>query len=100
MTKIYLSGKISGLNIEYAKQNFYFSAKELKKYHGANIVINPFDIKPFLGLDYWICYMITDILALRKCDKIAMRKDWIDSRGACIEHYFGKFIFKLEVIYL
>lgn len=98
MTKIYLSGKISGLSKADYIHNFLQAEKKLS--HISRVIINPIKIKPFLGLQNWTCYMITDIAALRKCDKIAMMPNWIDSKGACIEHYFGKFIFKLEVIYL
>lgn len=100
MTKIYISGKISGIKIELAKQNFYFSCKEIVKYHNADIVVNPFDIKPFLGSKCWLCYMIADIAELRKCTHIAMQKNWTDSRGAVIEYYFAKFIFKQKIIFL
>lgn len=56
--RFYVSGRISGMKIEYAKQNFHFACKEVKKYHEADIVVNPFDIKPFMGINNWLCYMI------------------------------------------
>ena len=96
----YVSGKISGIPIEIAKQNFYFACKEVKKYHGADIVVNPFDIKPFLGLESWLCYMINDIRAQRKCTHSAFQKNWINSKGAVIEYFFAKFIFKQIIVFL
>ena len=98
--RVYVSGQISGLKIEYAKQNFHFACKEVSKYHEADFVVNPFDITPFLGIKCWSCYMITDLYHLSKCTSIAMQKNWIDSKGCHWEHYFAKFIFKIKVIYL
>ena len=86
---IYLSGPISGKNIDLAKQNFEFAEKEVKRYLTPTAVINPFGIKPFLGIKNWWCYMITDLWQLRKCDTIFMLKGWKNSRGACIEHLYS-----------
>ena len=98
--RVYVSGQISGMKIEYAKQNFHFACKEVSKYHEADFVVNPFDVPPFLGIKHWICYMINDIRELRKCNIVAMQPNWIDSRGCHWEHYFAKWIFKIKVIYL
>jgi len=87
--KIYLSGPISGKNIDLAKQNFEFAGKEVRRYLMPSEVINPFDIKPFLGLKNWWCYMVTDLWELRKCDSILMLRGWKNSRGACIEHLYA-----------
>ena len=86
---IYLSGPISGKNIDLAKQNFMFAEKEVTRYLIPKDVINPFDIKPFLGIKNWWCYMITDLWQLRKCDTIFMLRGWENSRGACIEHLYS-----------
>ena len=48
--RFYVSGKISGMKIEYAKQNFHFACLEVQKFHEADFVVNPFDIQPFLGI--------------------------------------------------
>lgn len=102
--KIYISGKISGISEKEYTENFYFADLELsKQYSGLykiSSVINPLDIKPFLGIKSWTCYMINDLRALRKCTHIALMYNWKDSKGACIEHFVGKFILKLKVIYL
>ena len=63
-------------------------------------IINPLQINPFLGVKSWFCYMVSDLLELRKCTHIALMSNWKDSKGACIEHFVGKFILKLDVIYL
>ena len=97
---VYISGKISGLEINEAKQNFLLASVEVEQHHNSDFTINPFDIKPFLWLKNWTCYMIADLSALKKCTHIAMQKNWIDSKGAVIEYFFAKFIFKLKIIWL
>jgi len=105
MKKIYISGQITGLTPEVFNNNFiqakddvYYTFKLVKNIE--HKTISPLDLNPFLGIKSWLCYMIIDIHHLRKCTHIAMQKNWIHSRGAHIEHYLAKFIFKLEVIYL
>ncbi len=98
--KTYISGKIAGINKANAEINFNFASREAKKYHGANETVNPFDIKPFLGVKCWLCYMINDIREQRKCEASAFQPNWIKSRGAVIEYYFARFIFKQKIIFL
>ena len=89
MTKIYLSGKISGLSENEYKDNFYYADLELSKQHShlysVSEIINPLDITPLFGIKRWFFFMWSDLKALRKCTYIAMMPNWIDSRGACIE---------------
>ena len=104
MKKIYISGQITGLIKSEYEKNFNDSKlwiyKNVYYWESYKNIINPLDLNPFLGIKSWLCYMIIDIHHLRKCSHIAMQKNWIHSRGAHIEHYLAKFIFKLEVIYL
>jgi hypothetical protein len=84
MKKIYISGKISGLDAGMAEEKFTESWRKqmrLKKY----LPLDPFMIKPLFGIDEWIFHMIADILVLLKCDAILLQPDWIDSRGSKIE---------------
>ena len=99
--KIYISGKISGLPDDEFTQNFLDSKHKIHDNYDLDAkVINPLDIKPFLGVKCWFCYMIMDLLALRKCTHIAMQRNWIDSKGSVIEYFFAKFIFKIKIIWL
>ena len=108
--KIYVSGKISGLPIETAIKNFEITKKSLRhqlsKFESKREtdgvetklwIIVPFDIRPFCGIKTWLFYMINDLRVLRTCETIVMQKDWTDSRGAVIEYFFAKFIFKINV---
>ena len=101
--KIYISGKISGLEKEEYEMNFKLAYSKLFEFglvDWSGDVINPLDLKPFLGIKIWLCYMITDLYHLRKCTHLAVQKNWIDSKGAMIEVFAAKFIFKLKVIWL
>ena len=103
--KIYVSGKITGLNPELAEKIFSIYAKAALNTaevmdNPNRVVRNPLTIKPLFGIRRWFFFMWNDIRILRKCTHIAMIPNWTDSKGACIEHFIGKFIFKLKVIEL
>lgn len=98
--RAYISGKISGIDFIEACRNFSNAEKELIRSNQVDFVVNPINIEPFLGRKSWICYMINDIRAQRKCTHSAFQPNWKDSRGAVIEYYFAKFVFKQEIIFL
>ena len=79
MVKIYISGKITGLPIEQTKQRFQEVEDFMIKTKFFSPV-NPFKIRPFLGIKCWSCYMIADIWQLLKCDAILMQEGWETSR--------------------
>ena len=79
--KIYISGKISGMEKE-AKELFGTAERELQA-QGFDTV-NPMKLKH----DHdkaWSDYMREDIKALCECDGIYMLKNWKDSKGARLE---------------
>ena len=101
--KIYISGKISGLPfLEYTENFRQASIAIHSRYSEFDCaeIINPLDIKPFLGIKSWLCYMCADIWKLRKCTHSVFQKNWVESRGAVIEYYCAKFIFKQQIILL
>jgi len=98
--KIYLSGKISGLSEKEYINNFKNVEDWVLFEFGFIPYVNPLDINPIFGIKRWFFFMVADILQLRKCSHIAVQKNWIDSRGAMIEVYFAKWIFKQTVIFL
>jgi hypothetical protein len=83
MKKIYISGKISGLDADFVREKFNGSEWDLiiknKPFE------NPIHIRPLFGIDKWIFHLIADIWQLLKCDAILLQPDWIDSRGSKIE---------------
>lgn len=80
---VYISGQITGLEIDQAKANF----KERQRIVEADghIAINPFDVIEYDPKLTWSDYMIADIKALFECDAITMLDGWELSRGARIE---------------
>lgn len=88
MSKIYISGKISGLNFELVKQRFGRVEYEVLNASGCKVV-NP--LKKGLPKWFpWIFHMIYDIILLLGCNAIYMQRNWKDSRGAKIEHRVAK----------
>jgi len=82
--KIYISGKITGLNMQVAEHYFETVENELLK--AGHQPINPCKILPYHPDHDWKRYMIADIEALMSCDAILMLDNWTDSKGAKIEH--------------
>ena len=81
--KIYVSGKISGLPIEEAKQRFANSQALLESIGFE--VVNPIT----MGLHQeatWEQHMVKDIELLLSCDSIYMMDNWTQSTGAGIEY--------------
>jgi len=99
--RTYISGKITGLDLEVADLNFHLAESELRSEHGIYFrnMINPRLVKPLFGIDNWFCHMVTDIWELLACTHIALQPNWIDSRGARIEKRIAGWI-GLEVIEL
>jgi hypothetical protein len=98
-SNIYLSGKIGGLETFDSYLNFEIAKWALlAKHRPANItVINPLDIKPLFGIKQYWFFMITDIIALLKCDTVYFLSNWTDSRGAKIEMRIA-LLFKKRII--
>ena len=81
--KIYISGKITGLNIEVARANFK-RAEAMLQAHGYETV-NPFDN----GVDEdapWEHHMEADIKDMLQCEGIYQMGNWRQSRGAKVEY--------------
>lgn len=82
--KIYISGKITGLDINVAEGYFETVENLLRK--GGHQPVNPCKILPYHPDHSWQKYMLADIEALMACDAILMLENWTDSKGAKIEH--------------
>lgn len=80
--KIYISGKVSGLDLEEARAKFQLAEVRLRK--GGFDPVNPMKINPTPGLT-WEEYMVEDIKHLFKCKSILMLPCWGESKGARIE---------------
>lgn len=81
MAKIYISGKITGIENEAPA---LFEAAEFALKDSVNIVINPIKL-PHKHANTWEAYLREDIKALCDCDTIYMLKNWTQSKGAMLE---------------
>ena len=87
-TKIYISGKISGIENE-APELFAKAEKELQA-KGFETV-NPMTLNHQHNKS-WHSYMKEDVKALCECDVIYMLPNWTDSKGAIIEHTIAMYL--------
>lgn len=86
--RIYISGKISGLNEQVARELFEAGAAYLRS-KGA-IPVNPFDLEADQSGKKWADYMLIDLPVLIKCHGIYMLENWTQSDGAQVEYIFAK----------
>lgn len=99
--RFYLSGKISGVKVEHYTINFNSSRFALIMSHyfcQDDKVINPLNLVPFLGIKTWLCYMITDIYNLLKCDAVVYQPNWVESKGAKVEMWFALLTNKIIIL--
>jgi nucleoside 2-deoxyribosyltransferase len=94
MKKIYISGKISGVE-KSAIQHFKHAENELRT-KGFEVV-NPMEL-PHDHDKSWTSYLREDIKALADCDVIFMLANWTNSKGAKIEWELAQNL-GLEIIY-
>ena len=92
--KIYISGKISGIEKEAIK---IFQASEDYLIESGYQAVNPMKLNDEHDKS-WESYMKVCIKALCDCDRIYMISNWTDSRGAKIELEIAKHL-GIEVIY-
>lgn len=82
MAKVYISGKITGLEQQEAFDNFEKAELEIRELGGTPI--NPMKIEHKENSN-WYDYMEKDLSELLKCDGIYMLHNWGSSKGARIE---------------
>ena len=94
--KTYISGKITGLELSEAFDNFKNAENHLNS-NGHN-AINVMEIFRNIPNWTWKDYMIADIKELLECESIFMLSNWRDSKGATIENSVAKGL-GLTIIY-
>lgn len=95
MKKIYISGKITGIEAE-AENLFNETEKQLIDL--GYEVVNPLKLNHASHDKSWEAYMKVDIKALCDCDSIYMLSNYKASKGALIELLLAT-VLKLNVIY-
>jgi hypothetical protein len=96
MKRVYISGKITGLHIEVARELFNQGAATMKSL--GHIPINPMELVPDDPNMTWEDYMRRDIKILLDCHAIYMLPNWTQSKGAQMEHDIAKKL-RMEVFY-
>lgn len=86
--KIYISGKITGIE-QQAPELFAKAEAELQA-QGYETV-NPLTLNHQHDKS-WHSYMKEDVKALCDCDEMFMLSNWMDSKGAIIEHTIGMYL--------
>ncbi len=93
--KIYISGKISGM--DYTDAFNRFETVENFLHDLGHDPVNPMKSAGEVPGKRWTEYMAEDILLIDECDAIYMMANWQDSNGAKVERYLcevtGKAIF-------
>ena len=89
MSKVYISGQISGLEKDDYMERFAKAEKELTE-RGYS-VINPAKVNAQLPDDTtYEEYMKMSLTMLDMCDYIYMMSSWKSSSGACLEYQYAK----------
>ena len=86
--KVYISGKITGLNYDDVVAKFEESERVLIAM--GHTPINPVKLVPFNESWAWEDYMKADIKILMDCDGIYMQSDFLKSTGAEIERRLSR----------
>ena len=88
--RVYISGKITGLDLEYARIKFQESEDDLLEINPKYIPVNPMKVCPYNPDKTWEDYMAEDIKELLHCDAIYMQKGYGESKGARCEYALAK----------
>lgn len=88
MSKVYISGKITGLDYQEAYNKFESAEKEVINFGGAPV--NPMKICDNDPTKTWEDYMEIDLAALLRCEGIYMLNNWGASKGARVEYAVAK----------
>lgn len=94
----YISGRISGTNIDRTKERFYEKHYELLNMFNADRVVNPFDLNKGDYDNTWEFYMKECIKRLCDCTHIYMLDGFEYSRGAVAELIVAKWL-GIEVMF-
>lgn len=84
--KIYISGKVTGLNYEATVDKFALAQARLMHRHPNAIIENPIAITAHIPQsEKWQTFMRECIKVLTQCTHIYMLPCWTDSHGAALE---------------
>ena len=97
--KIYLSGPISALPLDEARDNFRRAGEIIKQKFaevGSDVeIVNPM-VDSLPAESEWEAHIGFDIARLQDCDTIVLLPGWESSKGAKIEQNYARFSHKIE----
>ena len=85
--KVYISGRITGLEYQEAYKKFEDAEVEVKNMGG--VPVNPMKLEHKPNAD-WHDFMEKDIAELLRCEGIFMLDNWGNSKGARCEYALAK----------
>jgi hypothetical protein len=97
LEKIYIAGKITGLEEEVYEKNFEVAENKLKEL-GYIKIVNPVKLCKDKGLTTWDECMLVCLKEVFSSDKLFVMDNWIRSQGAKIEVYTAEML-KKPLIY-
>jgi hypothetical protein len=95
-TKVYISGKISGLPTHLWQYNFIQAEKDLRTV-GYTRIVNPYRLSkqiakklrtPIDEIGYEV-FLSKDLEELCKCNLVVLQNNWLESDGALLENYIA-----------
>ena len=88
--RCYNAGRISGLNLLGAAAKFRKFDELIYQETGMHPV-NPM-VHGIRWSRPWWMHMVYDISLLLRCDAVFFQPDWVESRGARIEHFIAEMV--------
>lgn len=88
--KIYLSGPISGVPIEEARNSFHECEQKVLQVYPKAKILNPLRFTVYEEGKKWQDYMHVCLDVLETCDTIIMLPGFSTSNGAMVEYYYAK----------
>lgn len=95
MTKVYLSGPMSGM-VDHNFPAFNAKAEELRE-KGVEVV-NPAELEGESLTHPWEWYLRRDIKVMMECDALYMLPGWTNSKGAKLEFSLAQTL-KFKIFY-
>ena len=90
MKKVYLSGPISGLPLDVARDHFAQCANFVHKHYPEAEVFNPMEFTTYDESKRWQDYMHECLAVLEQCDAIVLLPKYWMSNGAQCERFYAR----------
>lgn len=89
MEQIYISGRITGLPLEVARQRFAECEARLRERYPEAIIYNPMRFCTYELGKKWQDYMHQCLSMLEMCDSLILLPNWRESHGAQVEYHYA-----------